>query len=160
MDWIDLAILAAIGVSTLISLVRGFVREILSLVVWVLAFLVALTFAGALSAHLAFVSDSGTMRSIAAFVALFVATLIAGAIVNHMIGAVISGAGLRWVDRAAGTLFGLVRGVALVAALMVVGLIAGLDARPWWQESSMIGLLQPVAAWMHGWLPPDIGATA
>ena len=41
MVWVDYAILAIIGLSTVISLVRGFVKEAISLIVWITAFFVA-----------------------------------------------------------------------------------------------------------------------
>ena len=72
MVWVDIAILALIGVSTVIGLVRGLVREVLSLIAWVAAFWVAIGFAGTLEPHLGFISDSDVVRAIAAFTILFV----------------------------------------------------------------------------------------
>ena len=52
----------------------------------------------------------------------------------------------------------LLRGVVLVAAIMVVGIVAERQDEDWWQASELIALLEPVAAWLHGFIPPDIGA--
>ena len=46
----------------------------------------------------------------------------------------------------------------LVAAIMVVGIVAEQPREDWWQDSELIALLEPVAAWLHGFIPPDIGA--
>lgn len=159
MVWVDVLILAVVAVSTLISLLRGFFREVLSLVAWVLAFWLALAFAGTVAAHLGFVSESEVVRSVAAFIAIFVGALLVGALVNHLVGALVKSTGLAGTDRVIGMLFGFARGVALVAALMVVGMLAGLESEAWWHQSRLIGPLMPLAAWMHGFLPQDIGAT-
>ena len=158
MVWLDIAILALIGVSTVIGLVRGLVREVLSLVAWVAAFWLALGFAGELAPHLEFVSDSEPVQSITAFVLLFVVALLIGALINHLVAIVVKSTGLTGTDRVLGMVFGLLRGVVLVAAIMVVGIVAEQPREDWWQDSELIALLEPVAAWLHGFIPPDIGA--
>ena len=158
MVWLDIAILALIGVSTVIGLVRGLVREVLSLVAWVAAFWLALGFAGELAPYLDFVSDSEVVQSITAFVVLFVVALLVGALINHLVAIVIKSTGLTGTDRVLGMAFGLLRGVVLVAAIMVVGIVAERQGEDWWQDSELIALLEPVAVWLHGFIPPDIGA--
>lgn len=159
MVWVDVLILLVVAVSTLISLLRGFFREVLSLIAWVLAFWLAIAFAGAVATHLGFVSDSEVVRSVTAFVGIFVVALLVGAVVNHLVGVLVKSTGLGGTDRVIGMVFGFARGVAVVAALVVVGIVAGLDSEPWWQQSKLIEGLMPVAAWMHGFLPQDIGTT-
>lgn len=158
MHWVDVAILALIGVSTVIGLMRGLVKEVLSLVGWVVAFWVAIGFAGELAPHLDFVSESEVVQAIAAFVILFVATLVVAGLLNHLITMLVKGTGLHGPDRVLGMVFGFLRGIVVVAALMVVGLVAEQQDKDWWQGSFMIDALDPVAVWMHGFLPTDIGA--
>ncbi len=158
MLWVDVAILALIAVSTVIGLMRGLVKEVLSLVAWVVAFWVAIGFAAELSPHLGFISESEVMRAIAAFVILFVAALVVAALVNYLIAMLVKGTGLHGTDRVLGMVFGFLRGVVVVAALLVVGLVAEQQGEDWWQGSFMVDALEPVAVWMHGFLPTDIGA--
>ena len=158
MVWLDIAILALIGVSTVIGLVRGLVREVRSLVAWVAAFWLALGFACELAPYLDFVSDSEVVQSITAFVVLFVVALLVGALINHLVAIVVKSTGLTGTDRVLGMAFGLLRGVVLVAAIMVVGIVAERQGEDWWQDSELIALLEPVAVWLHGFIPPDIGA--
>lgn len=160
MAWVDIGIIALVVISTVIGVLRGLVREVLSLAAWIVAFWLALAFAGTLAPHLGFVSESDAMRTVAAFVALFVGTLVVVAFVNHIVVALVKGAGLSGVDRAAGMAFGVARGVAVVAALMVIGLTAGAQSEAWWQSSRAIAFLEPVAEWMQGFLPRDIGNSA
>lgn len=148
MVWVDWVLLAVIVVSTLISLIRGFIREVLSLVAWVLAFWVAITFAEPISPMLSFLSESDMVRTVAAFISLFLVTLIAAALVNYLIGMLVDKTGLTGTDRAVGMLFGLARGVALVTVALVLGIVAGLQGQEWWQQSWVIELMQPLADWL------------
>jgi membrane protein required for colicin V production len=127
------------------------------LVAWVAAFWVALTFADLVAPHLHFAADSEVVRMIAAFVALFVLTLVALAIVNFLIAKLVEQTGLTGTDRAVGMLFGLARGFVLVAAALLVATLAGLEDSSWWAGSKFIGQFSPLVEWMHGWLPQEIG---
>lgn len=93
MVWIDFAILAIIGLSALISLIRGFVKEALSLLTWFAAFFVASNFYGDLAIFFTSISDS-LIRNGAAILALFIATLILGSIVNYIIATLVDKTGL------------------------------------------------------------------
>lgn len=153
MIWVDWVFLAIIVVSTLISLIRGFVREVLSLVAWVGAFWVAVSFTSTLAPSMTFVSDSEIMQVVAAFVVLFLVTLILAALVNFLIGKLVDKTGLTGTDRAVGMLFGLARGVALVTIVIVLGLVGGMYQQTWWDESRVIYTLQPLAEWLVAQVP-------
>lgn len=157
MIWVDWVILAVIGVSTLISLIRGFVREVLSLVAWIAAFWFALTFADVAAPHLDFLTESEVVRTITAFVALFVLALVALAIVNFLVAKLVDQTGLSGTDRAVGMVFGLARGFVLVAAALLVVTLAGMEDSSWWADSKLVGPFTPLVEWMHAWLPPEIG---
>ena len=84
LNWVDYAIIAFIVFSILISLVRGFVREAISLTSWILAFWVGFTFSTQMSGMLTAYIENDTVRIAAAFFILFAATLIIGALVNFL----------------------------------------------------------------------------
>lgn len=84
MNWLDIVILSVIGLSALISLVRGFAKEALSLVIWFGAFYIASEYYAKLAVYFTNIKDD-MFRNGAAIAALFVATLIVGAIVNYVI---------------------------------------------------------------------------
>ena len=88
MVWIDYAIIAVIGFSCLVSLIRGFVREALSLVTWGCAFFVASHYYTYLAVWFTGFEDELVRNGIAIAI-LFIATLIVGAIVNYVIGALV-----------------------------------------------------------------------
>lgn len=156
MIWIDYVILGVIGLSTIISLVRGFVREALSLVVWVFAFWVAWTFFRELADHLG-VFSVPSVRLGVAFAILFIATLIVGALVNYLIGQLVDKTGLSGTDRLIGMLFGAARGALLIAVLVLLAGLTPFPEDPWWQESRLLGHFQELATWLKGLLPEDIG---
>lgn len=145
--WIDWVIIALIAVSTLISLKRGFVREALSLVTWVGAFIVARTFHPQMQSLLESTVETPLVRLIAAFAILFFGTLIVGAIINNMIGHLVRATGLSATDRVLGMGFGLLRGVVVVIVAIAFTRYTPLAEDTWWKESVMIDRLAVVEDW-------------
>lgn len=156
MAWIDIAIVGLIVLSAVLSLFRGFVKEALALASWLVALWVAMIFYEDLAVVLEPWLDEASIRNIVAFTALFVCVLMLGALVNYLTGKLVIKTGLAGTDRLLGSLFGLVRGVVIVAILV---LFAGLTPMPqdsWWQNSQLIGYFQELALWMRDYLPSDI----
>ena len=156
MIWVDYIIIGIIGLSALISLVRGFVREALSLVVWVLAFFVAWTFFRELSLHLTWFSLP-SVRLGAALAILFLTTLLVGGLVNYLIAQLVEKTGLTGTDRLIGMLFGAARGVLLVTLLVLLAGLTPLPEDPWWNSSQLIAYFQELAVWLKTLLPEDLG---
>lgn len=155
MIWVDYVIFGIIGVSALISLMRGFVREALSLVVWVAAFWVAWSFFRDLAPHLTWFSVPSVKYGIA-FAVLFLATLIVGGLVNYLMGQLVDKTGLTGTDRLIGMLFGAARGILLVTVLILLAGLTPLPEDPWWQQSQTIAYFQELAVWMKSLLPADV----
>ncbi len=138
MNWADWVILAILAVSSLLSLRRGFIKEALSLVTWVAAFIVARLFTNQLSTLLADQLQTPSARVAAAFILLFVATLIVGALVSHLIGLLIRATGLSATDRVLGMGFGLARGALVVVVLVAMLGMTPVVQDPWWSSSQLI----------------------
>lgn len=138
MIWTDWLIIGIVAVSSLFSLKRGFIREALSLVTWVSAFIVARLFATSLSTYLVGYIETPSLRMLAAFAALFVLTLIVGALVGKLITALVSATGLSATDRILGMGFGAVRGgLVVVVIVALLGLTPATEDQ-WWKDSQLI----------------------
>lgn len=150
MVWIDYAIIAVIAFSSLVSLIRGFVREALSLVTWGCAFFVASHYYTYLSVWFTGFEDELVRNGIAIAV-LFIATLIVGAIVNFVIGQLVEKTGLSGTDRVLGVCFGALRGVLIVAAILFfLDSFTGVSAN--WSKSQLIPQFSFIIRWFFDYL--------
>ena len=159
MIWVDIVIPGIIIISALISLMRGFVREALSLIGWLAAFWVALTFSAPLAQEFLMSIGIPSVRMVVAFILLFVVTLVLTAIVNRLAGQLVKRTGLSGTDRMIGMVFGIARGVVLVAVLVMMAGMTTLPQDPWWQESQLIGVFEQLAVWLQHNVAPEIADT-
>lgn len=156
MNWADYAILAIILISALISIGRGLVREVLSLLGLIAALWVSISFSPSIASLLEGAVSVPSMRRLLAFMALFIATLALAAVVNYFIAKLVMKTGLSGTDRALGVLFGAVRGVAIVTVLVLMAGLTPLPDDPWWDKSLLLGHFQTIALWIRGHLPDDL----
>jgi membrane protein required for colicin V production len=156
MSWIDLVILGVIVLSSLISLIRGFVKESISLVTWVIAGVVAFRYFIPLADLLEPFVNSLTMRQWISGGFLFIATLIVGAIVNFIVSQLVSKTGLSGTDKTLGVVFGLARGVLIVSMVILLASLTPMPGADWWQDSALIGYFQQLADWIKGIIPQDV----
>jgi membrane protein required for colicin V production len=155
MAWVDLVIIGIIALSALISLIRGFVKESISLVTWVAAGLLALRYYPAMAELLEPFINSVTLRQWVGGGILFVVTLIAGAIVNFIVSQLVSKTGLSGTDKALGVVFGAARGVLIVTMVVLLASLTPMPEAPWWQESTTIEFFQQLAEWVKAVIPAD-----
>jgi len=156
MNWPDYAILAIIAVSVGVGALRGFVREVFSLLVWAAAFVVAYQFGGDVAALMEGSVTLPSARTAMGFAGLFIAVLLVGGLLNYLLGRLVETTGLSGTDRLLGGVFGAARGLALVLIVLLVAGFTPLPADPWWQESRMIARLMPLVEWGASYLPESI----
>jgi membrane protein required for colicin V production len=150
MNWADWAIVGIFSLSCLIGLIRGFVREALSLIIWVAAVLVAKIFGGQLEVLLVNQIETPSVRLMTAYAVLFIATLLLGAMVSYLIGALVRATGLSGTDRLLGMVFGAARAFIIVMALLILlpGFIPLKDDE-WWQQSQLIPHFLTCEEWVR-----------
>lgn len=158
MSGVDYAILGIIGLSGLVSLVRGFVREVMSLVVWACAFGAAWFLFQDLAPHLTPWIATPSLRLGTAFAILLLGVLLVGGLTTWVIGQLVNRTGLTGTDRFLGALFGVARGMLLISILVLLAGLAELPQDPWWKESRLIGHFQSLAVWLLSMLPPDVAS--
>ena len=158
MNWADIAIVTIIGISALISLFRGFMREALSLVGLAAAIWIAVTFYNQAADLLVDYIAIPTGRRVLAFAAIVVVSLLVTGIINHLIGKLVDKTGLSGTDRMLGVVFGVVRGIAIVGVLVLLAGLTQVPSDPWWRESMLMTHFEQLALIAISFLPPDIMA--
>ena len=152
----DYIIIGIIAISCLISVIRGFLKEIFSLGAWVVAGVVTFSVSSRLSALLPDFIQSPTVRLGVAAVVVFVITLLACGVVNYLIHKAVAKVGLTGTDRMLGLIFGVARGVVIVVVLMMLAGLTPIPEESWWQASLLIDYFVPLAEWIQSYLPDDL----
>ena len=154
-DWILIALLTA---SMLVGAWRGLVYEVLSVIGWFAAFLLAQWFAPDVAEKLPMQSSGETLRYAAAFVLVFIASVFVAGLLSALMKKLISAVGLRPVDRILGAVFGIFRGLILLLALSVVVHMTALQESDWWVESQGGPMLMTLLKGLRPMLPEKFGA--
>ena len=148
----DYFVLGIVGASVVISIMRGFAREVLALAGWVIAFVAAnalsTTVAGTL---MPFVSEP-SVRGLTAFVAVFVITLIAMSLIAMLVARLLKSAGLGLEDRLLGGFFGLARGLLIVMLIVLLAGLTALPRQPAWNEAMLSPPLEALAGAIKPWV--------
>ena len=137
LNQIDTAILIVIAISAAFGLWRGFVKEVLSLLSWIAALLVARVYSVPIAGLLVNMIESESIRYVAAFALLFVIVIMIGTLINHFMAKLLTITGLKFLDRLLGAVFGLARGTVIVLVILFI-LNVFVSETKWWQESTLI----------------------
>lgn len=151
----DYLVLFVLVCSIVISTLRGLVKEILSLLSWVVSFVVANAYGEELARLLPHAVPGSTTRLIVAFVALFIGVRLLMMLLTMAIDAVIKASGLTLADRGLGGLFGLGRGVVIVLAAVLICGMTAIPQQPFWKEALLSPLAETAARTVKPFLPGD-----
>jgi len=154
--WVDLAIIGIIAVSAITGLIRGFVKELVALFVWVAGIWIAYNYSPGIDPWLAKYIQDKTIRSITAFMIIFVAAILIGGIFNAVLSFILKRSGLSGTDRTLGTVFGFVRGIFMVSLIIVVIKMTSLPDQEYAKESRLYVKFDPVVNWLHELMPDFI----
>jgi membrane protein required for colicin V production len=137
LNQIDTAIILVVAISSAFGLWRGLVKELLSLLSWIAALLVARVYGEPLARLLVNMIESESIRYVTAFVLLFVMVIMIGTLINHFVAKLLTVTGLKFFDRLLGVVFGLARGTVIVLVILFI-LNVFVSETEWWQESTLI----------------------
>ena len=154
--WIDVVIISLVVLSAILSLFRGFVKEALALITWLVALWVAMAFYEELATWLSQWIAVPSAQKVTAFGALFICVLLLGAIVNYLAGKLVDKTGLTGTDKMLGVVFGVARGAVIVSILVLLAGLTPVPQDPWWQDSQFLGYFEDLAMWMRDFLPSEI----
>lgn len=149
----DYAVLTIVGLSVLLSVIRGLVREVLALLAWVIAFVAANLLAGELAVLLPPEVPSDELRLLAGFAGVFLAVLLLMSLLAIFASKLVKSAGLGVEDRVLGSVFGLARGALVVMILVLAAGLTSLPRQPVWRDALMSGPLEAFAGQIKAWLP-------
>lgn len=153
MTWLDYAVIGVFAVSLVVGAWRGLVREVLSILGWVIAFLAANLLAGPLGPAMPQAIPSLELRVAAAYIAVFVGSLIVTALVGLLLAKIVKAVGLGGVDRMLGALFGAARGLLIVLAAALLAGLTSAPRQPFWRDSASGPLLVQAAQALKPLLP-------
>ena len=152
----DYLVLFVLICSVVISTLRGLVKEILSLLSWVVSFVLANAYGESLATLLPEAIPGNSTRLIVAFVALFIGVRLLMMLLTMAMDAVIKASGLSLADRGLGGLFGLARGLVIVLAAVLVCGMTAIPQQAFWKNALLSPLAETGARTVKPFLPGDI----
>ena len=157
MTFVDWALIGILGLSFVVGAWRGLVFEVLSVFVWIAAFLLAQWFAPDVAAKLPMAGTGQSLRYAAGFVLVFIGTAFVAGLIVQLIKKMVASVGLRPVDRTLGAVFGLLRGAILLLAIAVVMNMTALKSQADWQASQGAAMLTELLTKLKPLLPQEFG---
>ncbi|HLP80805.1 MAG TPA: CvpA family protein [Nitrosomonas sp.] len=143
-------------VSIALSILRGLVRETLSIAGWVIAFIIAGAYASYFEPFIPAEITGETLRISIAFVLAFLSVLLMTALLTMLLTTLIKGIGLGFVDRLLGSVFGFLRALIIVTLIVLIAGLTTLPNQVFWRQAALSRPLEAVAAQVLPWLPDDL----
>lgn len=152
----DYVVVLVVGVSVLVSVMRGFLREVMALLAWVVAFWIANLYTASLAPLLPASIPSPELRLLAAFVVVFLAALLIMTLLGIALSHTLKAVGLGPMDRALGAVFGLARGLAIVWIGVLLAGLTSLPKESAWKNAMLSAPLEALVLGFRPWLPDDV----
>lgn len=155
---LDIIFIGILVISVVIGLIRGAIREVLSLVGLFLSVYLAFKFSDVLAnSYVSKVFESEHISYITSFILIVVGTIFAIALINLLISQLLKASGLSWFDRILGVVFGLIRGgVICVIIVTVLGLLPSVTSSNWWIQSTLAPIFKEVASMGTNYMPESV----
>jgi membrane protein required for colicin V production len=152
----DVIAVLLVTVSVGFGIWRGMVREVLSLLSWILAFWIAKLFAVVVAGWLPVAWNHQGLRIAIGFIAVMLISVLVLSLFSSLIVHLVKAAGLTNSDRVLGALFGALRGIFVLIVLVLLGGMTSEPREPYWRNALFSHPLESMASWVMPWLPRDI----
>lgn len=149
-------VLAIIGISIIVSMMRGAFKEMLAIIGWLVAFYVAKTYSSVLSPMLPQDIPTEALKTLAAFLILLIAVLFINSLLSIAISSIISKVGLGWLNRLLGIVFGFAKGVLIVCVLVFLAGLTSLPKERMWTDAMLSSPLEVLVKSTFPWLPYSV----
>jgi membrane protein required for colicin V production len=149
--WVDYSIVTLIGVTLSIGTLRGFSREVVSLLGWVVGFWTSLHFSVAVSTALQTFIPAPNKRLAVTFIGLLVSTILAGSLLQHWLTTRFKQTynHTAIMERLGGCAAGIMQGVVITTIVVFLAGLTKLPTHSWWHESSLLPAFQFLAIWLR-----------
>lgn len=145
----DVLILLILLGSTLIGVLRGFIREAVSVAFWILAIWAAWQFGPVVEPHLGGLLADPNIAPWVGRLVILILVLLVGWVAGMLLSYFTRSLGLGPLDRVIGLMFGVVRGLVLVGLVVIGGELLHLNQEPWWGQSKLIPIGETVGDWLR-----------
>lgn len=152
----DYAVLLIIGISIVVSMMRGAVREVLAIVGWLAAIYAAKTYATQLVPLLPADIPTEQLRILAAYVIVFLGVLLISSLLTIALSSLIKKIGLNWFNRFLGGFFGLVRGLLIVCVLVFLAGLTSFPKDARWTNAMFSAPLEALVKSALPWVPQTV----
>ncbi|MDZ4141251.1 MAG: CvpA family protein [Methylotenera sp.] len=152
----DYLVLIIVGISIVLSVMRGLLAEVLSILGWVAAFFVAKTYASEVVPMMPVDIPTESLRILAAFLVLFFATLLVATLLSIALTAIFKKFGLGWLNRLLGAAFGLVRGLLIVCILVFLAGLTNVPKDERWRNAMFSAPIEALVISLLPWIPANI----
>lgn len=155
---LDLVFIVILAISILLGLIRGAIREVLSLVGLGASVYLAFKFSDTLSkTYVSQIFEDTRISYIVTFVLIIVATLFAVTLINLFFSQLLKASGLSFVNRFLGMIFGILRGMVICCILvLIIGFVPGITSKNWWKESSLAPIFKNTTKTSLKYLPDEV----
>ena len=156
MTYFDYAVIAIVGLSVVVSMMRGAVKEMLAILGWIAAFYVAKAYSPLLATFLPEGIPTEALKTLIAFVILLIAVLFLNGLITMAISGVISKVGLGWINRFLGMLFGFAKGLLISCVLVLLAGLTSLPKEQMWTDAVLSKPLEMLVKSALPWLPESV----
>ncbi|UOF93902.1 MAG: CvpA family protein [Bordetella sp.] len=136
----DIAIITILFLSFILGVVRGFIKEIFSLLSYSLAALGTFWYGTYISGFFEFYIENLSLRLIIAYLLTFISILVSISIIGMISGTLIRAIGLSTIDHGLGGVFGLIRGMLIIIALILLSEYTSFSEELWWKNAMFSNL--------------------